>query len=180
MGGGTGSVATHVLLLRCCAAPWRCVRHDPPTFPLFLLALRLCVICGGEAHEREIRWRGFNPHHLSREDKNNTKPLQPQGALVGAIGHFGTKNAPEVKRRILLTFISFLESGCCAPVLGGTPLGQCCWKDASQNISPETFGCRNLARKWKRDGGFTLGNCLVSYFEPFTLALVLDCGDFCP
>ena len=33
--------------------------------------------------------------------------MQPQGALVGVIGHFGTKNAPEAKWRILCALFLF-------------------------------------------------------------------------
>ena len=52
------------------------------------------VVCGvggarlGQCvHKREIRWRGFYPHHLSRVNKK-TKPLQSGGASFGAVVHF--------------------------------------------------------------------------------------------
>ena len=194
MGGGTGSVATHMLLLRCCAAPQRCAPHDPPTFPLFLSWPQRCASWG--RHKKEKSGGGASTHITSRGKTKTTKLLQPQGALAGAIGHFGTKNAPEAKRRILLTLFLFvsqlptsadrrqrvatppggvaLGTGCCGGRCWGTPLGQCCWKGAPQNISPEISGrCRNLARKWKRDGGFTLaGNSLVNCFEPASLLLL--------
>ena len=64
-----------------------------PTHPLSYLCTphlgTLCVVGGASrsVHKREIRWRGFYPHHLSRVNKK-TKPLQSGGASFGAVVHF--------------------------------------------------------------------------------------------
>ena len=196
MGGGTGSLATHVLL-RCAVALRRgaaCAMTHPPSQTLLVGPLGGCVSSGGEAREREIRWRGFNPHHLSREDKNN-KALEAPRGLVGAIGHFGTKNAREVKRRILLTsplFVSQLPTsvdrrqqvatqeggvapgvpGCCVGA-GGHP-----WASVVGRALPKTFlrKCLVVAILQESGKGTAVSHLEIAWSITLNPSLLLLCS----
>ena len=153
MGGGTGSVATHMLLLRCCAAPQRCAPHDPPTFPLHLLVLAPQRCASWGRHKKEKSGGGASTHITSRGKTKITKPFQPQGVLAGAIGYFGTKNAPEAKQRILLTLFLFVSQ---------LPTSA----DRRQRVATPRWGGARYWLLWGQVLGDTLGPVLLERRSP--------------
>ena len=75
MGEGTGSAATHASLPHCCCAARAAALW--PTHPPSLHPARGDVVCrmsgaSRSVHKREIRWRDFYPHHLSRVNKKQS------------------------------------------------------------------------------------------------------------
>ena len=104
MGEGTGSAATHASLPHCCCAARAAALW--PTHPPSLHPARGDVVCrvGGASrsvHKREIRWRDFCPHHLSRVNKKQSPYAVSRSFIWCSCSFLCAKNACEAKTRTL-------------------------------------------------------------------------------